>query len=124
MRRILEVSQQVSAMHIACAISTVEMMDCGSFGLIDHGSNYVKPDTFMLSKGHAAIGQYIVPEHQGVLNKWGLDLYCKPSGRLGGYLTLVCPGVMPTLGRLPSGWAWLWTEFIAIETAALGKVSC
>ncbi len=103
MRRILEVSQQVSALHIACAFSTVEMMDCGFFGLIDHGSNYVKPDTFTLSKGHAAIGQFIVLEHWGVLSQSDLDLYCKPGGRLGGYPDFSVSGINAYTGSLAHG---------------------
>ena len=102
-RRILEVSQQVPALHIAGAFSTLEMMDCAYFGLMDHGSSYVKPDTFILSKGHAAIGQYIVLEHRGVLARMDLDLYCKPGGRLGGHPDYGVPGINASTGSLAHG---------------------
>ena len=102
-RRILEVSQQVPALHIAGAFSTLEMMDCAYFGLMQHGSEYVQPDTFILSKGHAAIGQYIVLEHRGVLHRSDLDLYCKPGGRLGGHPDYGVPGINASTGSLAHG---------------------
>ncbi len=98
------------------------MIDFAYFCLMDHGSSYVKLDKFLLSKGRASIGQDIALEHRGVWSKWDLDLCCKPGGFRGGH-PLGYLELMPTLGRLPTGWASLWAACIAIETATpLGKV--
>ncbi len=97
------------------------MIDFAYFCLMDHGSSYVKLDKFLLSKGRASIGQDIALEHRGVWSKWDLDLCCKPGGFRGGH-PLGYLELMPTLGRLPTGWDLLWAEWIAIETATpLGK---
>ncbi len=102
-RRILEVSQQVAALHIGGAFSALEILDCAYFGLMQHGSSYVKPDTFILSKGHAAIAQYVVLEHMGVLDRRDLDLYCKPAGRLGAHPDYGVPGIHASTGSLAHG---------------------
>ena len=52
---------------------------------------------------NAAIGQYIVLEHRGVLNKRDLDLYCKPGGRLGGHPDYGVPGINASTGSLAHG---------------------
>ena len=102
-RRILEVSQQVPALHIAGTFSTLEMMDSAYFGMMRHGSDDLQSDTFILSKGHAAIGQYIILEHMGVLSRADLDLYCKPGGRLGGHPDYGIRGINASTGSLAHG---------------------
>ena len=60
-KRILEVSQQVAALHIGGAFSALEMIDCIYHGLMNRDPNNGSTiDTFILSKGHAGIAQYVV----------------------------------------------------------------
>ena len=82
-RRILEVSQQVQALHIGSAYSCVEIVDCIYFELMQKGSVDASPDTFLLSKGHGCLIQYVILEELGLLTRSDLDLYCTSSGRLG-----------------------------------------
>lgn len=78
-RRILEISQQVSALHIAPAFSCLEIVDTIYYELMKPG------DTFIMSKGHGVMAQYVVLESLGRLNKSDLDAYCKPHGHLGAH---------------------------------------
>ena len=57
-RRILDVSQQVAALHIAGAFSCTEIVDCIYNGLMRAGGAGAKsPDTFLMSKGHGCMIQ-------------------------------------------------------------------
>src|SRR5689334_10992556 len=88
-RRILDISQQVSALHGAAAFSATEIVDCVYHGLMRAAS----PDTFLMSKGHGCLIQYIVLESLGVLSRGDLDLYCKSEGRLGCHPDYGTPGI-------------------------------
>lgn len=72
-RRILEISQRGPA-HVAPALSCLEIVD-----LIYHELKRPQ-DSFILSKGHGAIAQYVVLEDLGLMN---LDEFC--NGSLGGH---------------------------------------
>src|SRR5262249_33977951 len=76
-RRILDISQMVSALHGAGAFSCLELVDCIHNGLMrgDAGGN--SPDRFVLSKGHGAMALYAVLEDRGVLSARDLDTYCR-----------------------------------------------
>jgi transketolase len=78
-RRILEISQQVPALHIAPAFSCLEIVDTIYYDLMKPG------DTFIMSKGHGVIAQYVVLESLGRLTKSDLDGYCRPHGHLGAH---------------------------------------
>ena len=96
-QRILDVSQQVSALHVAPAFSCTELVDCIYNELL-------RPqDTFLLSKGHASIMQYVVLEERGILNRADLDAYCTPSGRLGVHPDYGNPGIAAATGSLGHG---------------------
>lgn len=96
-RRILEISQQVGALHIAPAFSCVEIVDT-----IYH--ELMRPqDIFIMSKGHGCMIQYVILEEQGILQKADLDLYCKPGGRLGAHPDYGVPGIQASTGSLGHG---------------------
>src|SRR5271167_1532029 len=82
-RRILEISQQVTALHVAPAFSCVEITDAIFHGLMRRqpGGNFL--DVFLMSKGHGCMIQYVILEELGILSREDLELYCQPGGRLG-----------------------------------------
>src|SRR5690348_4422854 len=82
-RRILEISQQVTALHVAPAFSCVEITDAIFHGLMRRQSDGALQDVFLMSKGHGCMIQYVILEQLGILSRRDLDLYCQPGGRLG-----------------------------------------
>jgi len=102
-RRILDISQTVSALHIAPAFSCMEILDTIYFGLMRRARDGSSPDTFLLSKGHGAMAQYVLLEELGVLSKSDLDGYCQPHGRLGAHPDYGLPGIEASTGSLGHG---------------------
>lgn len=100
-RRILEMSQQVTALHIGGSFSCLEILDAIYFGVMRR--DVPEPDTFILSKGHGSLAQYVVLEELGVLSRADLDLYCKPGGRLGTHPDYGVPGIEASTGSLGHG---------------------
>ncbi|CAA7621645.1 thiamine pyrophosphate-dependent enzyme [Magnetospirillum sp. UT-4] len=98
-RRVLEVSQRVQALHIATAFSCTEIVDAVYNGL------KTDTDTFLMSKGHGAIMQYVVLEDLGVLPKHALDNYCTSGGMLGAHPDCGNPGIAASTGSLGHGLA-------------------
>ena len=85
-RRILEISQQVAALHVAPAFSCLEMVDVIYHGLMRRDPVRGNPgliDNFLMSKGHGCLSQYVILEDLGILTRSDLDNYCTPAGRLG-----------------------------------------
>lgn len=101
-RRILDISQNVSALHIAPAFSCLETVD-----LIYHGfmrrEDAHSPDTFIMSKGHGCMAQYVILESLGVLSADDLAKYCKSNGRLGAHPDYGVPGIAASTGSLGHG---------------------
>ena len=58
-RRILDISQQVGALHIGSAYSCTEIVDCIYYGLMRRFPDGKSPDTFVMSKGHGCMIQYL-----------------------------------------------------------------
>lgn len=104
-RRILDISQTVSALHGAAAFSCLEMVDCAQRGLMRRAADGSSPDRFILSKGHGAMALYSVLEEAGTLSKEDLDSYCKPHGRLGCHPDVGLPGIQASTGSLGHGMA-------------------
>ncbi len=102
-RRILDISQQVGALHAAAAFSAMEMTDCIYNGLMNRGDNKDPIDKFIMSKGHGCMVQYVILEDLGILSKKDLDLYCKPDGRLGCHPDFGTPGIEASTGSLGHG---------------------
>ena len=57
--RILEF-QQVTALHIAPAFSSIEILDVIYNGLMDKEQLINGKEYFIMSKGHGCIGQYVI----------------------------------------------------------------
>src|SRR5438270_5968457 len=99
-RRILDISQQVQALHISSAYSCTEIVDCMYHGLMRHDLDRTSPDTFLMSKGHGCMVQYVILEEHGTLTRADLDFYCKPNGRLGCHPDYGNPGIEASTGAL------------------------
>ncbi len=99
-RRILDISQTVSALHIAPAFSCMEIVDTIYYGLMrrDRGPN--ADDSFIISKGHGSLAQYAVLESLGIVSKAELDLYGKPGGRFATHPDYGLPGIEASTGSL------------------------
>lgn len=102
-RRILEISQQVTALHVAPAFSCVEIVDCLYNGKMRRQADGEYIDVFLMSKGHGCIIQYVILEEQGTITRADLDLYCKPGGRLGAHPDFGTPGIAASTGSLGHG---------------------
>jgi transketolase len=104
-RRILDISQQVTALHVAPAFSCLEMVDVIYHGLMGRevGSSGRFVDTFLMSKGHGCLAQYVILEEFGVLTKTDLDCYCTALGQLGAHPDYGIPGIEASTGSLGHG---------------------
>jgi transketolase len=102
-RRILDISQQVGALHIAPAFSCTEITDVLYNSLMRRESGSGYRDVFLMSKGHGCMIQYVILEEQGVLSRADLDAYCKPNGRLGAHPDYETPGIAASTGSLGHG---------------------
>ncbi len=104
-RRILDISQQVTALHVAPAFSCLEMVDCIYHGLMRREADGASQDTFLMSKGHGCLAQYVILEEMGVLSADDIARYCKPGGRLGAHPDYGVPGIEASTGSLGHGMA-------------------
>lgn len=102
-RRILEVSQQVAAAHVAPAFSCVEIVDVIYHALMRWEAPGRGPDVFLMSKGHGCLSQYVILEAMGVLVRTDLDRYAKADGRLGAHPDYGVPGIAASTGSLGHG---------------------
>lgn len=102
-RRMLDISQTVTALHLAGAFSCIEIVDCAYYGLMrrDTGGNSI--DTFLLSKGHGSLAQYVVLEDLGILPREQLDNFCRPGYILGTHPDFGIPGIEAATGSLGHG---------------------
>jgi transketolase len=102
-RRILDISQRVSALHIGAAFSCMEIVDAIYYDLMRRDPGGTSPDTFLLSKGHGGLAQYVTLESLGVLSPADIDAYCTPAGRLGVHPDYGNPGIEASTGSLGHG---------------------
>ena len=102
-RRILDISQQVSALHIGSAYSCTEIVDCIYHVLMRNTAEGSPRDTFLMSKGHGCMIQYVILEELGILSRADLDAYCTPGGRLGVHPDYGNPGIVAATGSLGHG---------------------
>ena len=103
-RRILDMSQHVTALHIAGAYSCTELVDAIYNEFMRPGVDGGKsPDTFLISKGHGCMIQYAILEDLGILKKSDLEAYCTPGGILGTHPDYGNPGIEASTGSLGHG---------------------
>lgn len=97
-RRILEISQYVSALHIAPAFSCTEIVDAIYFEIMN-----LDTDVFIMSKGHGCMIQYVILNSLGQITNKELLNYCKQDGRLGAHPDYGVPGIHASTGSLGHG---------------------
>lgn len=102
-RRILDISQNVTALHIAPAFSAMEAVDVIYNGLMRRDAQGRLIDTFLMSKGHGCMPQYVILEELGILSGEDIAQYCKPEGRLGAHPDYGTPGIAASTGSLGHG---------------------
>ncbi len=102
-RRILDISQQVTALHIAPAFSCLEIVDTLYHALMTRDADGRCWDTFLMSKGHGCMAQYVILEDLGILTTDDLVHYCKVGGRLGAHPDHGVPGIEASTGSLGHG---------------------
>jgi transketolase len=106
-RRILEISQQVTAVHVAPAFSCLEMTDVVYHGLMRSSPHPDRSpfflDSFVMSKGHGCLSQYVILEDMGILDRRDVERYCTPEGRLGAHPDYGNPGIEASTGSLGHG---------------------
>lgn len=102
-KRILDISQHVSALHMAPAFSCMEIVDCIYHGLMRRGTDGAFLDSFLLSKGHGCMSQYVILEELGILPSAELDRYCTKDGMLGAHPDYGTPGIAAATGSLGHG---------------------
>jgi len=103
-RRILDISQQVTALHVAPAFSCLEMVDVAYHGLMRQSADpSLFLDGFLMSKGHGCLAQYVILEDLGILTKTDLDRYCTAAGQLGAHPDYGVPGIEASTGSLGHG---------------------
>ena len=95
-RHILDLSQRGVVLHIAPAFSCLELVDAVYHELMRRDGE--TQDTFILSKGHGCLSQYVILEELGVLTAAHLEAYCKPGGSLGSHPDYGVPGIEATTG--------------------------
>jgi transketolase len=105
-RRILDISQQVTALHVAPAFSCLEMVDVIYHTLMRRdrkspGAGFA--DGFVMSKGHGCLSQYVILEELGILSPTDLARYCTPGGKLGAHPDYGVPGIEASTGSLGHG---------------------
>ena len=98
-KRILDLSQKVSALHIGGSFSCTEIMDL-IFNIL---CNKKERNLFILSKGHSSILQYVILEYLGVIKAKDLDNYCTKDSFLGVHPDIGNPGINASTGSLGHG---------------------
>ena len=99
-KRILKASQYAnaaSAVHIAPAFSCIEILD------LLYERVMKQNDICILSKGHAAIAQYVILNARGVLSDEELASYCTRDGVLGAHPDANVSGIAASTGSLGHG---------------------
>jgi len=93
----------VTALHIAPAFSCLEIVDTVYHALMMRDREGLYRDTFLMSKGHGCMAQYVILEEHGTLTKKDLALYCKVGGQLGAHPDYGVPGIAASTGSLGHG---------------------
>ena len=96
-RTLLDISQKVISVHLGGSFSSFEIMDYIFF------NKKKKNDKFILSKGHAAIGLYIILNKIGLIKSSDLNLYSSKKGFLGVHPDFGNPGIEASTGSLGHG---------------------
>lgn len=101
--QILDISQKVGALHIAPAFSCLEITDVIYHCLMRKDPQEKFIDTFLMSKGHGCMSQYVILNDLGYLTDKDIATYCQPKGRLGAHPDYGLPGIAASTGSLGHG---------------------
>jgi transketolase len=104
-RRILAISQKVSALHVAPAFSCLEIVDAVYNILMRRLPDRKLADGFVMSKGHGVMAQYVILEDLGIMPSEALESYCTKHGVLGAHPDYGNPGIEASTGSLGHGLA-------------------
>lgn len=118
--RILEISQNVGALHIGSAYSCTEIVDTIYNDLMKKNKKKLT-DIFLMSKGHGCMIQYVILEDLGILKKDDIDSYCTKKGILGVHPDYGNPGIEASTGSLGHGLSLAVGMALAEKTGKLKK---
>lgn len=96
--KILDISQNVSALHIGGSFSCVEILSTLY-------KKFYNKDNIILSKGHAGICQYVILNHLNIISNKDIQYYCTKKGQLGVHPHIDNPGITASTGSLGHGLA-------------------
>ena len=99
-KKILEISQTVTAVHIGGAFSCIEILDYIYYELIN---NKFPESKFIMSKGHSCLAQYLILNSLKIISDAELKKYCTDKGILGCHPDLGNPGINASTGSLGHG---------------------
>jgi len=102
-RKILDISQQVQALHISSAFSCAEIVETIYFHLMRKNAEGKFIDNFLMSKGHGCMIQYVSLAELGILSEKDLKEYCTSQGILGCHPDYGNPGIEASTGSLGHG---------------------
>jgi len=103
-KKILALSRNVTALHVAPAFSCVEIVDAiYSRWISSTPAPGAGKNIFIMSKGHGCLIQYMILQERGLLTDQDLQNYCKPEGRLGAHPDYGTPGIEASTGSLGHG---------------------
>jgi len=96
---ILQMSQNVSAIHLGGSFSCTEILDA-IYNILMKPS---ERENFILSKGHCSVLQYVILNYLGILKKNSLDNYSKSFGKFGVHPEIKNKGINASTGSLGHG---------------------
>jgi transketolase len=102
-RKILDISQNVQALHISSAFSCTEVVEAIYFSLMRKDGDGKFIDHFIMSKGHGCMIQYVALAELEILTEKDLEEYCTAGGILGCHPDYGNPGIEASTGSLGHG---------------------
>ncbi len=106
-KKILEMSYNSREGHIASSFSILDILWVLYNDILNYNIKNTKDpnrDMFILSKGHASLGLYVILAEKGFFKRELLDTFCKYNSILGGHPNRIkTPGVEASTGSLGHG---------------------
>tara|TARA_B110000977_G_scaffold72948_2_gene98765 strand:+ start:714 stop:1532 length:819 start_codon:yes stop_codon:yes gene_type:complete len=100
-KKILYLSQRVSALHIGGSFSCTEILDTIFFKLLKKKDI----DNFILSKGHCSVLHYVILNHLEIVSDKQLNSYSKSHSKFGVHPEVSNKGINASTGSLGHGLA-------------------
>jgi transketolase len=101
--KLLDISQNVTALHLGGSFSSIEILDFIYFNLLN--KNDILNKRFILSKGHSAIANYVILNKLNIIPDYEIENYCTSKGILGCHPDETTPGITASTGSLGHGLA-------------------